>query len=162
MISDLHMGHKNILGFSGDLRGGGNIDEHDTWLINQWNSVIKKRDTVFVLGDVAMSKAALCRCKQLNGSKKLLMGNHDDFPISDYIYLGDFEVIGQGLHRYRKTWLSHAPIHPDELRGKINIHGHVHYKSIKLNGRDDPRYKNVCVEMSYGIPQLFSALTGAN
>ena len=159
MISDLHLGHKNILGFSGALRGGDNVDEHDDWIVSQWNSIIRKRDTVFVLGDVAMNKPALYRCRQLNGNKKLLIGNHDNFKIDEYIYAGGFDEIMPGLTRYRGTWLSHAPIHPDELRGKINIHGHVHKSSITdQNGRPDKRYKNVCVEMSYGIPQLFSAL----
>ena len=37
-------------------------------------------------------------------------------------------------------WLSHAPIHPDELRGKPSVHGHCHYANIQLDGKDDPRY----------------------
>ena len=43
--------------------------------------------------------------------------------------------------KYKEFWLSHAPIHPEELRDRINIHGHVHYKNI-----DDARYFNVSCE----------------
>ena len=28
------------------------------------------------------------------------------------------------LYRWHEFWLSHCPIHPGELRGKLNIHGH--------------------------------------
>lgn len=51
------------------------------------------------------------------------------------------------LLKYKGMWLSHAPIHPDELRGKPNVHGHCHYHEI-----DDPRYLNVCVEHTEMMP----------
>ena len=35
-----------------------------------------------------------------------------------------------GFVKYKEFWLSHCPIHPNELRGKVNIHGHVHNKTI--------------------------------
>ena len=58
VISDLHFGHTNILKFAGDLRGGTTSQEHDEWLITQWNSVVKKVDLVYVLGDAAMNLEA--------------------------------------------------------------------------------------------------------
>jgi hypothetical protein len=45
------------------------------------------------------------------------------------------------LYKYKEFWLSHCPIHPEELRGKKNIHGHTHYHNI-----DDSRYFNVSME----------------
>ena len=55
--------------------------------------------------------------------------------------------------------MSHAPIHPNELRGRFNLHGHVHQNSITLpDGSLDDRYINCCVEMSYGIPQSLDKL----
>lgn len=54
------------------------------------------------------------------------------------------------LHRYKKAWLSHAPLHQDELRGRVCIHGHTHYHQI-----DDPRYLNVCVENTEMYPVSF-------
>lgn len=43
--------------------------------------------------------------------------------------------------KYKNLWLTHAPIHPDELRGKKNVHGHCHGHIL-----NDKRYINVCVE----------------
>lgn len=145
VISDLHLGHKKILDFSNEFRSGATVDEHDSWIIDQWNSVITERDTVYVLGDVAFSREALKKCLLLRGNKKLITGNHDVYKMHEYSEAG-FEVI-RGLVRYKGFWLSHAPIHPLELRGLHNIHGHLHDRVI-----DDDRYVNVCVERLGGKP----------
>lgn len=58
--------------------------------------------------------------------------------ILDYVQVFD-DV--QGFMKYKEFWLSHAPIHPNELRGKVNIHGHVHSATI-----DDDRYFNTSLE----------------
>jgi calcineurin-like phosphoesterase family protein len=79
-----------------------------------------------------------------------VLGNHDIFPISEYQKY--FTKI-HGLTKYKGFWLSHAPIHSEELRGKINIHGHVHNKIIV-----DPRYRSVCVEALNGKPISLSSL----
>lgn len=152
-ISDLHFGHSKILDFVGAARGGSTVDEHDQWLIEQWNSVVTKRDAVYVLGDVAFSRKGLACVKNLRGQKFLLLGNHDNFPLSDYEALG-FKIIG--FKKYKGFWLSHAPIHPQELRGKYNIHGHVH-----LNSVPDGRYFNVCVEPLQGKPISLTEIAAA-
>ena len=144
-ISDLHLGHKKILEFSGSYREGLTVDDHDDWLIEQWNSVVRKRDVVYLLGDVAFSREGLAKLSLLRGDKKLIMGNHDKFRASEYEEQG-LRVIG-GVVKYKNFWLSHSPIHPAELRGLKNIHGHVHSNSIP-----DDRYINVCVERLSGIP----------
>lgn len=145
-ISDLHFGHKRIVEFSGTARGNvTSIEEHDTWIINQWNSVVTKNDLVYVLGDVCFDKTKLPLLKKLKGTKHLILGNHDEFSLTEYSKY--FNKV-HGFMKYRgKAWLSHSPIHPNELRGKINIHGHVHHKTIP-----DKNYVNVSVEVLNGIP----------
>jgi calcineurin-like phosphoesterase family protein len=151
IISDLHFGHKNILKYAGQLRGGSTSEEHDEWLIAQWNSVVKKCDLVYVLGDFAMNKAALHLAKRLKGQKVLVRGNHDIEPARTYL---DYFTTIHGLLRFRGVfWMTHAPIHPGSLRGMYNLHGHVHQNSVQ-----DDRYINVCVEMSYGVPRDLDAL----
>lgn len=144
VISDLHLGHKRILEFTSPYRSGITVDEHDEWIIQQWNSRVRKRDVVYVLGDVAFSHEGLAKCALLNGQKMLVMGNHDQFHIDDY---RKHFSIKPGIFKYKGFWLSHAPIHPAELRGHFNIHGHVHQHTI-----DDGRYINACVEAVNGVP----------
>lgn len=152
-ISDLHLGHNKILEFSGQFRGGNTTEEHDEWIIEKINSVVTKRDVLYILGDIAFTKDGLSKVSRINGIKKLVTGNHDKFSLSDYEAVG-LKIL-TGLYRYKEFWLSHAPIHPDELRGKKNIHGHVHSKSI---GGD--RYINACVEACGGVPIFLDEIRG--
>jgi len=148
-ISDLHFGHRKMR-----LEGNNRVFDHehtdstphDHWLCEQWCSVVKssKRDVVYCLGDVAFNNSSLTFLNSLPGRKILVRGNHDQLKTSSYLEV--FENI-LGLHKYKQMWLSHAPIHPDSLRGLPNIHGHTHHTVI-----NDKRYLNVCVEMLNGIP----------
>lgn len=146
--SDLHFGHKNIQKFR-----GGVLDEQDNrkQIIADWNDVVTKRDDVYVLGDAAFTLDVVDVFESLPGRKFLVRGNHDLLDTS--VYLKYFHQV-YGLLKYKEFWLSHAPIHPDELRGKVNLHGHVHYESIRksfnpvldVKSELDNRYFNCCVE----------------
>lgn len=150
-IGDLHLGHRSILGFAGNYRDGTTTEEHDAILVKKWNSVVGVQDLVYVLGDVAFTEEALhINLPQMNGRKILVRGNHDVLPLKEYLRY--FEDI-QGFVKYKKYWLSHAPIHPTELRGRRNIHGHIHMNTIP-----DEDYINVCVEMVEGFPQTLEQL----
>lgn len=151
VISDLHLGHANILKHSGALRGGTTAAEHEEWIIHQWNSVVTKHDLTYVLGDAAFNRQALHLFKKLKGTKHLCKGNHDIESLKAYQ-----EYFGQiyGIHNYRRVfWMTHAPIHPGSLRGMYNLHGHTHQNKVLLDKEPDLRYINVCVESSFGVPQ---------
>ena len=150
-ISDLHLGHKRILEFAGPLREGTTIEEHDQLLIDKWNATIRKRDLVYVLGDVCMHPT-LDILSQMQGRKILIRGNHDQFKTTEYLKY--FEEV-HGIMKYKRYWLSHAPVHPDELRGCSNIHGHVHNKSIKHGEHYNKYYINVCCEVNNSTPIPF-------
>ncbi|MBX2986738.1 MAG: metallophosphoesterase [Bdellovibrionaceae bacterium] len=148
-ISDLHLDHKRILEFS-PCRKGPSITDHNEWLIQNWNNTVTDQDKVYVLGDVVFSQEALELIGKLKGHKYLIRGNHD--KLSTQAYLKYFNNV-YGILKTHGFWLTHAPIHPNELRGKLNIHGHVHERSITLpDGSLDERYINVCVEALNGIP----------
>lgn len=149
-ISDLHLGHKRILEFS-PTRQGPTLADHNQWLLDNWNKTVTEQDTVWVLGDVAFSQESLDLIRQLKGHKNLVRGNHD--KLNTQSYLKYFNNV-YGIYKlYGEFWLTHAPVHPNELRGKVNIHGHVHYNSIKTDdGKLDNRYFNVSVEVLDGIP----------
>ena len=78
VISDLHFGHSNIIKFAGKYRHGENPEENMQSIIDMWNAVIRKRDKVFVLGDVCFKEDLLPKLHLLKGNKILVRGNHDD------------------------------------------------------------------------------------
>lgn len=144
-IGDIHAGHAGIQKFRKHVLS----EQHNRDLIeHDWCSVVTKRDTVYCMGDAAFTLEGLDWIKSLPGTKILVRGNHDELTTEQY--LTAFKEV-HGLFRYKRYWLSHAPIHPAELRGKMNIHGHVHYATIMVgdeygNEIVDPRYINTSVE----------------
>ena len=144
--SDFHLRHRNIAKFRckerGFFRDFENEEDHRMWLKIQWNSRVTKRDKIFCSGDMCFSLEALEDFKTWNGTKVLIAGNHDldNVSMKDIINSNAYSEV-YSLLRYREFWISHAPIHESELRGKYNIHGHTHYDKV-----DDWRYYNACVE----------------
>jgi calcineurin-like phosphoesterase family protein len=81
IISDTHLGHRNILEFEPcrltQMRiDGYEADEHDKWIIETWNSKVNPDDTVLHLGDFAFKNVAE-NIEKLNGNIILILGNHD-------------------------------------------------------------------------------------
>lgn len=131
ITSDLHLGHKNIHKFRcrelGFFRNFDGAESYTEWLYDQLAPVVTKRDTLIILGDCCFTPEALedfnyrVRCNKI-----LVKGNHDfaaTIPKYKKMYDDMFSRV-EGLYRYKGQWLSHAPIHPDELRGSYNFHGH--------------------------------------
>jgi calcineurin-like phosphoesterase family protein len=151
-VGDPHLGHRNIARFRSYVK---DMEDNTNQFVTAWKqTVCKKHDIVYVLGDAAFSQAGLNVLASLQGRKILIKGNHDDM-VSTRDQLNVFEEI-HGMLKYKAMWLSHAPIHPNELRGKFNCHGHVHDATIlKEDGTPDRRYLNCCVDAlmkTYGKP----------
>ena len=143
-ISDLHLGHKNITKYRKQFFS---VQEHDSFVLENILSNISKRDTLWVLGDICFTKEAFAKYSDIInycGYLNIIVGNHD----SSNKYAQEIQsmllAIADNFHslkNFNGYWLSHAPIHPEELRGKLNIHGHTHSHNI-----GDDRYINVSSE----------------
>ena len=142
--SDWHLGHKNILKYRPQFKS---IEEHDNTFITNFNETISKRDIVYFLGDIVFTDDALEQFKQLRYCRKILyLGNHDYLHSTKYT--GVFDEV-YGIRSFKSYWLSHCPIHPQEMRNrKGNIHGHLHNNYVQNPGYEsrDTRYYNVSPE----------------
>lgn len=79
LTSDLHFGHRAIIRL-GKGRPFETIQAHDKALINNWNSVVKPGDLIYVLGDFSIETTIeniRPYLQKLNGNKYLILGNHD-------------------------------------------------------------------------------------
>jgi len=135
--SDFHLDHKNIGKYRLEVRDAQDNEER---IEKVWKTTITKRDLVYCLGDMCFSEASLDRFKTWPGRKILICGNHDRDHLSMQQLVDSFDEV-YSLLKYKEFWLSHPPIHSDELRGRYNLHGHLHYHTVK-----DWRYYNCCVE----------------
>ena len=137
--SDWHIGHRNILKYRPEFK---TIEEHDKHFIDTFNNTVNKRDTVYFLGDIAFTPESLKNVMEslrYCHKKVLILGNHDYCHIKEYSKYFD-EI--HGFLSFKSYWLSHCPIHTQELRNrKLNIHGHLHGSVL-----EDPRYFDVCPE----------------
>ena len=152
--ADLHLGHVNIISYSG--RPFSDVVEMNEAIVERWYEVVATDDRVLVLGDVAMGciDDTLKIAGRLNGVKILLTGNHDRCAsflgkntaewTRRYLDEGGFAEVHQGTmrvdldERHRKLLACHFPYHGDsthELRyaaerppdqGEWILHGHVH------------------------------------
>lgn len=143
--ADAHAGHKNVHRFRTQFESE---QEHFDFIAERYNSTVRKNDVVYFLGDVAFTKERLVDIAKWNGRKIMILGNHDtdkEVGIRDLVEV--FEDV-HSLKKYKSYfWLSHVPVHADELRGRFNIHGHCHNHMITLpNGELDDRYFNACIE----------------
>lgn len=159
LISDQHYSHANFLNFQDEagnkIRPFVNAEEMDEYMVFCHNSVVKPTDKIYFLGDVCFSFKTLERIMpQLNGTKVLIKGNHDNLKMSQYLQF--FKDV-RASHQLDEYVLTHIPIHPESIGrwAKGNIHGHTHERCVRRPlyssnvaqvSEKDPRYINVCVE----------------
>lgn len=134
LIGDTHFFHKNIIDYCN--RPFSSVEEMNRVIVNNWNKVVKKDDTVFVLGDFALcGKDKIIEIgKQLNGKKTLILGNHDGASLSTY-YDAGFQCVSKfPIVVDNFIILSHQPLFMSNNIPYVNIFAHVH---------DDQNYRDV-------------------
>jgi len=157
-ISDHHFFHKRILELTSEhgllLRPEfESVDEMNQLMVENHNSIVGHKDTVWFLGDVTWKQntEAKALLKSLNGKLKLCPGNHDDIK-----WLCEFfdEVVLWKRFPEHDFILSHVPLAREDLkRSRTNVHGHLHEKNVlDHTGKPDERFINVCVEQTGYLP----------
>jgi calcineurin-like phosphoesterase family protein len=158
LTSDTHFGHVNICKFTNydgsPVRPWDSVEEMDEEMVKRWNDTVGPKDKVYHLGDVVINRKSLQILDRLNGDKVLIKGNHDIFPLKDYVkYFRDIRA----YHVMNGCILSHIPVHKESIaRFGANIHGHTHGNRVLDADRNiDSDYFCVCVEQTNFTPISF-------
>lgn len=122
--ADPHFGHANIIKHC--KRPFSSPEEMDEAMMSNWNNVVGRKDTVYIIGDVAwggMGKYLY----NLKGNIVLIKGNHDhrrDMP-GCLMSVHDLLTLKVGN---RKIVLCHYPIMSwdSQFHGSLHLYGHVH------------------------------------
>lgn len=132
--SDLHMNHQLM----SNIRGYSTKEEMNEEIIETWNSVVKPKDYVRLLGDVFFGNSIKGKelLYKLNGNISLILGNHDDdygkyyerfleVELMKYIKIPDMDAPNG---KYRKVVLCHYPLTSwrSSNHGSFHFHGHTH------------------------------------
>lgn len=137
--SDLHFGHTGIIEMRN--RPFRNVQEMNRVLLNNFNAVVQKNDTVYILGDISHHLTIYESnniIKRMNGKKILVKGNHDkEYDTDLFEEICDFKTISlNGIY----FALMHYPMleWPKKKGGSIHLHGHIHSDGIyNLQNKDE-------------------------
>ena len=127
--ADTHFGHANIIKYC--RRPFASVGEMDEFIVEGWNRVVGKDDTIYHLGDFSRRDRMLAEwiLRRLNGKKFLCLGSHDKHMLK---LAGYFEAIRESLlieeGRGQLIFLSHYlhKIWPRSHYGSWHLFGHSH------------------------------------
>ena len=142
VTADLHFNNEGILK---TCRSFSSIEEHNEYIIQQYNSVVGKDDLVYILGDAVWEpiEKAESLIKRMNGRKILIAGNHDRGNIGRYKKIGFIDAIFHPVYFSSNLVLSHEPLFDAYDNPYLyNVHGHLHQSVLSL-----PNFINVNLEL---------------
>lgn len=128
ITADTHFGHKEIITY--ENRPFQNVDEMNDAIIKNWNEHVAPNDTVFHLGDVGMCSKEVLKAilTKLNGTKILVMGNHDqELSVNEWMECGFTEVYRYPIIYHEFMVMQHEP--PQYINAATPfyyLYGHVH------------------------------------
>lgn len=143
--ADTHFFHPNIVRY--DRRPFANFEEMTEVLIKRWNARVRPGDTVYHLGDFALSAGIRSALpienvfNSLSGHKWLIKGNHDRrevercrwVKVSDY---HELKVDLGGEHKQRIVLFHYACRVWNQIhRGAWMLHGHSHGNLSDAGGK---------------------------
>jgi calcineurin-like phosphoesterase family protein len=153
--SDWHIGHANSIKF--DNRPYQDTNQMHAALIKNYNAQVPENGICYFLGDIATHSSDLTKevISKLNGTKVIIVGNHD--KNSNALYLMGFDVVLNSATIYvqgERVTMSHCPLrgvfredvsdmkggvegdnwhgeHKNqawsiENEGQFHLHGHIH------------------------------------
>ena len=159
--SDTHFGHDNIRRYCN--RPFSTLDEMNSKMIVNWNSRVKKEDTVFFLGDFCFKNSAGGKKgegtqvksveweNKLNGKIIFIKGNHDKNNSTKTI-IENMVIIYGG----RRIFMCHKPEHFNK-KYPITFCGHVHEK-WKVKQVGNVILYNVGVDVNKFAPVSFEEI----
>lgn len=134
--ADTHFGHwstpdRNIIKYCN--RPFDRISEMDMALIENWNSVVGPKDTIYHLGDFSFYRDMKINdaiLDSLNGKKILIVGNHDRDKIQKNSHWSAVHQYLELKDKRAGTWLVmfHYPLASwnGSYHGSWDLHGHTH------------------------------------
>ena len=160
--ADMHFYHTNIIKHSN--RPFGCLEEMHESIIARFNSRVRPKDSLYILGDAVWGSGADANkiLKRLNGKKFLIRGNHDrflndeEFDQKIFGWVKDLDII---VHQGAKFVLCHYPLLEWQgyFRGSLHCYGHIHNRYFrneeKFHGAEmlsllSPRAFNVGVDVN--------------
>jgi len=129
LTADHHFGHQAVIGMCN--RPFSSVADMDDTMIELWNSVVQPEDHVWHLGDFGHKlddQRMRTIFQKLNGSKSLIVGNHDHAGTLSLRWRERPEFMTFTAIDGLRVHLSHYALrtHQGAFRGAVNFYGHSH------------------------------------
>lgn len=129
--SDLHINHANCIVF--DNRPFKDLEEMHRVLIKRYNAQVPKDGICYFLGDIGVGSSEVTKevISQLNGTKVLILGNHD--KKSNAMYGCGFDVVLNSATVYiggQRVTMSHCPllgVYREDTTGMKGVTGYLNW-----------------------------------
>lgn len=109
--ADWHCGHKNILEYSN--RPFKSVEDMHKHFVKRYNHIVKESDVCYFLGDMGCCSTIEIKdiLSRLNGTKILILGNHDRWGTSTYYNCGFSAILESATLKLGKevVELRHIP-----------------------------------------------------
>jgi calcineurin-like phosphoesterase family protein len=133
-ISDLHLGHRNIIGYcKRPFSTGEEMDQAIIWSINK---TVAQEDVLYIIGDFCHKggHAAYYREQIVCNHVHIILGNHDE-PTKFTTGFSSVSYQKMILYKNQKIFMCHYPMRswPSSYRKSWMLYGHVHNR---LNRED--------------------------
>lgn len=136
-IADTHFRHSNILEFENRPFDG--LEEMEEKMIEAWDAVVAKTDTVYLVGDFCFGghQAWIEILDKLKGNIVLIKGNHDKSKVIKRVhnegYLQEIYDVGKLFQQEKMFfYVTHFPFEIGERPQYFNISGHIHNQPSRL------------------------------
>jgi calcineurin-like phosphoesterase family protein len=135
--ADWHLGHERLV-LKYCKRPFPTIRTHDKALPKNANSVLTENDILYMLGDLTLAGHDYLNVftkiiQKINGTKILILGNHDDFSWRNYIKMGFDSVHSELYLPQHDLYLTHDPKNAIKDMSKTWLCGHVHTHWKKIS-----------------------------
>lgn len=131
--ADSHFGHSKIIEYCN--RPFKDVNHMNEALIERWNSVVGHGDTVYHLGDFGFGPTLRLLRQRLNGSIRLILGNHDKIKLEDAHMFTSIDRLDCISINKQRIVLCHYAMRTWQFQGHgaWSLFGHSHG-----NLKDDP------------------------
>ena len=184
--ADWHIGHENVLRL--DQRPFADLEAMNKGLIKRFNACVGENDVCYFLGDMGFSTAAIKEVvDELNGTKILILGNHDkkcqammNAGFDAVMYSASLYIAGElvtmthcplrGVFREDTTGMRNSKPGDNwhrekdndkysvENNGQFHLHGHIHSPNGGLSEKIAGRQMDVGVPSSGYSPISISTI----
>lgn len=126
-ISDLHFGHKNIIGYCD--RPFSNGEEMDEKILSSINNKVSQKDVLYILGDFCHKEGNVLSYREriVCENVHIILGNHDD-PTKFATGFSTVTYQTMIVYNNQKIFMCHYPMRswPSSYNKSWMLYGHVH------------------------------------